>query len=186
MSGVHREQVELCVDILERILMALSPLSLAQNYRVELQAGLTHPNETVKILALTQVGCSHTVHSHTYSIFAFKPLTSLYVFLYQIGRMVDNPDAATEILNNHDILGGVIRCIAEEKLAVAKQVMTQVLTYSPAGDFNEINSGCSNLFFVFCFLGHQVPDQTESLQARVRQTVPERPAESYEGCDGHK
>lgn len=55
MSCVHREQVELCVDILERILMALSPVYLAQNYRVELQGGLTHPNETVKILALTQV-----------------------------------------------------------------------------------------------------------------------------------
>ncbi|XP_037609343.1 26S proteasome non-ATPase regulatory subunit 5 [Sebastes umbrosus] len=101
-----REQVELCVDILERILMALSPLSLAQNYRVELQAGLTHPNETVKILALTQ-----------------------------IGRMVDNPDAATEILNNHDILGGVIRCIGEEKLAVAKQAIKSLtkLSHSKPG-----------------------------------------------------
>lgn len=57
---VYREQVELCVDILERILMALSPEHLAQNYRAELQAGLNHPNETVKILALTQVSCSHT------------------------------------------------------------------------------------------------------------------------------
>lgn len=60
MSCVHREQVELCVDILERILMALTPEHLAQNYLVELQAGLNHPNETVKILALTQVGCSRT------------------------------------------------------------------------------------------------------------------------------
>lgn len=66
MICVHREQVELCVDILERLLMALSPMSLAQNYRVELQGGLTHPNETVKILALTQVGCSHTVLTHTH------------------------------------------------------------------------------------------------------------------------
>lgn len=57
---VCREQVELCVDILERILMAHSPVSLVQNYRVELQAGLTHPIELVKLLALTQVGCSHT------------------------------------------------------------------------------------------------------------------------------
>lgn len=57
---VCREQIELCVDILERILMAHSPVSLVQNYRVELQAGLTHPNEMVKLLALTQVGCSHT------------------------------------------------------------------------------------------------------------------------------
>uniref|UniRef100_H2VBD9 26S proteasome non-ATPase regulatory subunit 5 n=1 Tax=Takifugu rubripes TaxID=31033 RepID=H2VBD9_TAKRU len=49
-----REQVELCVDILERILIALSPVCLVQKYRAELQAGLTHPNDTVKILALTQ------------------------------------------------------------------------------------------------------------------------------------
>uniref|UniRef100_A0A8P4JY65 26S proteasome non-ATPase regulatory subunit 5 n=1 Tax=Dicentrarchus labrax TaxID=13489 RepID=A0A8P4JY65_DICLA len=54
LNSNQREQVELCVDILERILMALSPTCLAQNYRVELQGGLTHPNQTVKILALTQ------------------------------------------------------------------------------------------------------------------------------------
>lgn len=52
---VCREQVELCVDILERILIPLSPVFLVQNYKAELQAGLTHPNDTVKILALTQV-----------------------------------------------------------------------------------------------------------------------------------
>lgn len=56
----HRLQVELCVDILERILMALTPVHVAQNYRAELQGGLTHPNEAVKILALEQVGCLHT------------------------------------------------------------------------------------------------------------------------------
>uniref|UniRef100_A0A8C9Z5I0 26S proteasome non-ATPase regulatory subunit 5 n=1 Tax=Sander lucioperca TaxID=283035 RepID=A0A8C9Z5I0_SANLU len=60
-----REQVELCVAILERILMALSPVSLAQNYRVELQGGLTHPNETVKILALTQAIQSLSKLSHS-------------------------------------------------------------------------------------------------------------------------
>ncbi len=63
---VDREQVELCVDILERILMALSPVSLVQNYRDELQGGLTHPNDTVKILALTQVSCSHKQYTRTY------------------------------------------------------------------------------------------------------------------------
>lgn len=61
-----REQVELCVDILERILIALSPVCLVQNYRAELQAGLTHPNDTVKILALTQVSYTHT-RPHTQS-----------------------------------------------------------------------------------------------------------------------
>lgn len=63
---VYREQIEVCVDILERILMALSPVSLVQNYRAELQAGLTHPNDTVKILALTQVSFTH-LHPHAYS-----------------------------------------------------------------------------------------------------------------------
>uniref|UniRef100_A0A3Q3N2P7 26S proteasome non-ATPase regulatory subunit 5 n=1 Tax=Mastacembelus armatus TaxID=205130 RepID=A0A3Q3N2P7_9TELE len=61
----QREQVQLCVDILERILMALSPEYLAQNYRVELQGGLTHPNESVKILALTQAIQSLSKLSHS-------------------------------------------------------------------------------------------------------------------------
>ncbi|XP_075947387.1 26S proteasome non-ATPase regulatory subunit 5-like isoform X1 [Anarhichas minor] len=102
----EREQVELCVEILERILLALSPVSLAQNYRVELQEGLTHPNETVKVLAVTQ-----------------------------IGRMVAHPDAATEILNNHDILGAVINCIGEENMAVAKQAIKSLskLSHSKPG-----------------------------------------------------
>ncbi|KAM9307295.1 26S proteasome non-ATPase regulatory subunit 5 [Pholidichthys leucotaenia] len=94
LNSNDREQVELCVDILERLLMALSPVHLVQNYRVELQGGLTHPNETVKILALTQ-----------------------------IGRVVEHPDAVTEILNNNEVLQAVIHCIGEEKMAVAKQAI---------------------------------------------------------------
>lgn len=61
---VYREQVELCVDILERVLGALSPVCLVQTYRSELQAGLTHPNDTVKILALTQVSFTHNQCPH--------------------------------------------------------------------------------------------------------------------------
>uniref|UniRef100_UPI003AAE34B6 26S proteasome non-ATPase regulatory subunit 5 isoform X1 n=1 Tax=Centroberyx gerrardi TaxID=166262 RepID=UPI003AAE34B6 len=101
-----REQIELCVDILDRILKALSPVHLAQNCRVELQGGLTHPNETVKILALTQ-----------------------------IGRMVDHPDAVTEILKNHDILREVIHCISGEKIAVAKEAIHSLskLSHSKPG-----------------------------------------------------
>lgn len=38
---------------------------------------------------------------------------------------MEQPDAATEVLNNHDILQGVINCIREEKIAVAKQVMVE-------------------------------------------------------------
>lgn len=122
----HREQVELCVDILERILMALSPLHLAQNYRAELQGGLTHPEEIVKILALTQVSNSHRKMApkkeQSYQVFL--------VFHCQIGRMVEHAEAATEILNNQEVLRGVIQCIREEKIAVAKQVITHTLSFS--------------------------------------------------------
>ncbi|KAM3599662.1 uncharacterized protein V6R79_009264 [Siganus canaliculatus] len=106
LNSSHREQVLLCVDILERILMALSPVALVQNYRVELQGGLTHPNEMVKILALTQ-----------------------------IGRIVEHADAAGEILNNQDILGAVIQCISEEKMSVAKQAIQSLskLSHSKPG-----------------------------------------------------
>ncbi|XP_053195936.1 26S proteasome non-ATPase regulatory subunit 5 [Scomber japonicus] len=106
LNSSEREQVELCVDILERILMALSPLHLAQNYRAELQGGLTHPEEIVKILALTQ-----------------------------IGRMVEHAEAATEILNNQEVLRGVIQCIREEKIAVAKQAIQSLskLSHSKPG-----------------------------------------------------
>lgn len=48
----------------------------------------------------------------------------------QIGRMVEEPDAVTEILNNHDVLRAVIHCIEEEKMAVAKQVRNKALKSS--------------------------------------------------------
>ncbi|KAM8872181.1 26S proteasome non-ATPase regulatory subunit 5 [Synchiropus picturatus] len=98
LNSNDREQVELCVDVLECILMAQSPLQIAQNYRSELQRGLKHPLEAVKILALTQ-----------------------------IGRLVENPVSVTEILNNHTILQSVIYCIGEEKMSVAKKAI-QCLT----------------------------------------------------------
>ncbi|XP_051907841.1 26S proteasome non-ATPase regulatory subunit 5 [Hippocampus zosterae] len=94
LNSNEREQVELCVDILERILMACSPLHVVQNYRAELQAGLTHPNDTVKILTLTQVG-----------------------------RMAEHPDATVEILNSCDIIVTVMRSIAAENMMVAKQAI---------------------------------------------------------------
>ncbi|XP_075869988.1 26S proteasome non-ATPase regulatory subunit 5 [Nelusetta ayraudi] len=107
LNSNHREQVELCVDILDRILMALSPVSLVQNYRSELQAGLAHPSDIVRILALTQ-----------------------------IGRIVASPDAVTQLLNNQDtLLQAVIHCIREEKMAVAKQAIKSLskLSHSKAG-----------------------------------------------------
>lgn len=40
---------------------------------------------------------------------------------------MEDPDAVTEILNNHDVLRAAIHCIGEEKMAVAKQVMNKAL-----------------------------------------------------------
>lgn len=50
-----REQTALCVSILERLLQAVEPVHVARNLTADLQRGLTHPNDSVKILALSQV-----------------------------------------------------------------------------------------------------------------------------------
>uniref|UniRef100_A0A8D0P4P7 26S proteasome non-ATPase regulatory subunit 5 n=1 Tax=Sus scrofa TaxID=9823 RepID=A0A8D0P4P7_PIG len=50
----HREQTTLCVSILERLLQALEPVHVARNLKVDLQRGLTHTNDSVKILTLSQ------------------------------------------------------------------------------------------------------------------------------------
>ena len=50
----------MCVEILGRVLQVLDPAYLAQNCKAELQGGLNHPDDSVKVLALTQV--SGTVH----------------------------------------------------------------------------------------------------------------------------
>uniref|UniRef100_A0A8C1Q1P3 26S proteasome non-ATPase regulatory subunit 5 n=1 Tax=Cyprinus carpio TaxID=7962 RepID=A0A8C1Q1P3_CYPCA len=49
-----KEQIEVCVEILSRVLQALEPVQLSQNYKTALQSGLNHPNDSVKLLALTQ------------------------------------------------------------------------------------------------------------------------------------
>lgn len=54
---VYREQIEICVEILGRILDVLDPAQLAHNCKVELQSGLNHPDNSVKVLTLTQVRC---------------------------------------------------------------------------------------------------------------------------------
>ncbi|OWK07277.1 PSMD5 [Cervus elaphus hippelaphus] len=79
----HREQTTLCVSILERLLQALEPVHVARNLRVDLQRGLTHPNDSV-------------------------------------GRIVENSDAVTEILNNAELLKQIVYCIGGENLSVAK------------------------------------------------------------------
>lgn len=44
-----------CVSILERLLQALDTLYVIQNLREELQKGLVHPDDSVKILTMSQV-----------------------------------------------------------------------------------------------------------------------------------
>lgn len=55
LSVPPREQVSACVSILERLLQALDPLYVIQNLREELQKGLFHPDDSVKILTISQV-----------------------------------------------------------------------------------------------------------------------------------
>ncbi|XP_049751399.1 26S proteasome non-ATPase regulatory subunit 5 [Elephas maximus indicus] len=87
----HREQTALCISILERLLQAVEPVQVAQNLQIDLQRGLTHPDDSVKILTLSQVG-----------------------------RIVENTDAVAEILNNSELLKQIIYCIGGENLSVAK------------------------------------------------------------------
>ncbi|KAF2987217.1 hypothetical protein EK904_010219 [Melospiza melodia maxima] len=87
-----REQVSACVSILERLLQALDPLYVIQSLREELHKGLFHPDDSVKILAMSQ-----------------------------IGRIVEDSAAVPEILHSPELLQQIINCIGEEKIAVAKE-----------------------------------------------------------------
>ncbi|KAG7272782.1 hypothetical protein CRUP_017836, partial [Coryphaenoides rupestris] len=102
----EREQIELCVDILERILLALSPVYLSQNFRDALQSGLTHHDEGVNILALKQ-----------------------------IGRIVAHAESVTEIMNNEELLREVVHCVGGDNMAVAKQAIASLskLSHSKPG-----------------------------------------------------
>ncbi|KAJ8339138.1 hypothetical protein SKAU_G00359240 [Synaphobranchus kaupii] len=101
-----REQTELCVVILGRILQALDPLYLAQNCRTELRGGINHSDDSVRTLAMSQ-----------------------------IGRIVEHPEAVTEILNNPNLLKDVIHCIGLEKMSVAKEAIGALskLAHTKAG-----------------------------------------------------
>nr|KAF6486786.1 proteasome 26S subunit, non-ATPase 5 [Rousettus aegyptiacus] len=102
LSANHREQTTLCVSILERLLQAMEPVHVARNLRFDLQRGLTHPDDSVKILTLSQVG-----------------------------RIVENSNAVTEILNNPELLKQIVYCIGGENLSVAKALIVEVSSTSP-------------------------------------------------------
>ncbi len=65
LNGVFccREQIEVCVEILGRVLQALEPIQLAQSYKMALQSGLNHPDDSVRVLTLTQVSAEGALKS---------------------------------------------------------------------------------------------------------------------------
>ncbi|XP_043085865.1 26S proteasome non-ATPase regulatory subunit 5 isoform X2 [Puntigrus tetrazona] len=107
-----KEQIEVCVEILSRVLQALEPIQLAQNYKTALQSGLNHPSDSVKVLTLTQ-----------------------------IGRVAGHAEGVTQMLNSADILRDVIQCISVERIAVAKELIVEVSTVSPVSLGYCANSG---------------------------------------------
>ncbi|OXB76362.1 UNVERIFIED_CONTAM: hypothetical protein H355_006773 [Colinus virginianus] len=94
LGSSERERLSACVAVLERLLQALDPLYVIQNLREELRKGLFHPDDSVKILSMSQVG-----------------------------RIVENTDAVREILNSPELLRQIINCIGGEKIAVAKEAI---------------------------------------------------------------
>lgn len=115
----------MCVEILGRVLQALEPIQLAQSYKMVLQSGLNHPNDSVRLLTLTQVSAEGAERSSlSTSPAAFR---SRRVFLFQIGRVAGHADGVTQMLNSAEILRDVIQCITVERIAVAKEVLRPTL-----------------------------------------------------------
>uniref|UniRef100_A0A8C7DXH9 26S proteasome non-ATPase regulatory subunit 5 n=1 Tax=Naja naja TaxID=35670 RepID=A0A8C7DXH9_NAJNA len=106
MARGDTEQISLCVSILERFLQVMDPLDVIQNFGEELQKGLFHPDDSVKILTISQVG-----------------------------RVVEDPVAVREILNTPELLRQIVYCIAAEKIAVAKEAIKSLsrIAQSPEG-----------------------------------------------------
>ncbi|XP_075041763.1 26S proteasome non-ATPase regulatory subunit 5 [Mixophyes fleayi] len=94
MDVADREQTALCVAILERFFQALEPIHIARTYNEELRRGLYHTDDSVKLLAISQVG-----------------------------RIVECPEAITAILNSLDLLKQIILCIGGDKISVAKEAI---------------------------------------------------------------
>ncbi|XP_063066936.1 26S proteasome non-ATPase regulatory subunit 5 isoform X2 [Engraulis encrasicolus] len=95
LNTADKEQIEVCVEVLGRILQAQDPALLFHARKTELEGGLQHPDDTVKILTLTQMG-----------------------------RVVENGEALTQMLACENILRKVIQCIAAEKISVAKEAIS--------------------------------------------------------------
>ncbi|GCB74623.1 hypothetical protein scyTo_0003714 [Scyliorhinus torazame] len=92
LSSDDREQIDTCVAILDRLLQALDPVYMAQNFKLELQKGLQHSDDNVKILAMSQ-----------------------------IGRIVESADAVPLIIGSPELLREMIHSIGGKKISVAKE-----------------------------------------------------------------
>ncbi|KYO23439.1 26S proteasome non-ATPase regulatory subunit 5 isoform C [Alligator mississippiensis] len=110
------EQVSLCVSILERFLQALDPPDVIRDFRGELQEGLFHPDDAVKILTISQVG-----------------------------RIVENSDAVREVVGNPELLRQIIYCIGGEKISVAKEAIKSLSRIAQTQDGLEALFGRSLL-----------------------------------------
>ncbi|XP_019366377.1 PREDICTED: 26S proteasome non-ATPase regulatory subunit 5 [Gavialis gangeticus] len=116
LRGNEREQVSLCVSILERFLQALDPLDVICDFRGELQEGLFHPDDSVKILTISQVG-----------------------------RIVENSDAVREVVGNPELLRQIIYSIGGEKISVAKEAIKSLSRIAQTQDGLEALFGRSLL-----------------------------------------
>ncbi|XP_069741974.1 26S proteasome non-ATPase regulatory subunit 5 isoform X3 [Narcine bancroftii] len=89
-----REQIDVCVAILERFLQSLEPICLVQNYKLELQKGLQHSDDRVKTLALTQ-----------------------------IGRISECADAVVTVLGSPEFIKEMIHSIGSERISIANEAI---------------------------------------------------------------
>ncbi|KAL8174809.1 UNVERIFIED_CONTAM: 26S proteasome non-ATPase regulatory subunit 5 [Gekko kuhli] len=106
MAQGDSEQISSCIAILERFLQAMDPLYVIRNFGEQLQKGLFHHHDSVKILTISQVG-----------------------------RIVEDSDACKEILNTPELLRQIIFCIAAEKISLAKEAIKSLsrIAQSPEG-----------------------------------------------------
>ncbi|XP_039618769.1 26S proteasome non-ATPase regulatory subunit 5 [Polypterus senegalus] len=101
LNANNREQVEICVAILSRLLQAVDPLYLSQNFIEPLQRGLNHQDDTVKLLAMGQVG-----------------------------RIIENSDGLTQVVNSQELINQIIQCIGAEKISVSKEAIKALCKFS--------------------------------------------------------
>nr|XP_056716635.1 26S proteasome non-ATPase regulatory subunit 5 [Euleptes europaea] len=94
MAQGDSEQISSCIAILDRLLQAMDPLYVIRNFGDQLQKGLFHHDDLVKILTISQVG-----------------------------RIAEDQLAVKEILSTPELLRQIIYCIAAEKMSVAREAI---------------------------------------------------------------